>query len=542
MAEKMNRRGFLKKSFLVSAGAASVGLSLNQKALAREDDFSTRVVREHINAISLYRDKLLREPHRPTYHFVVPEGIAEPFDPNGAIYFKGRYHLFYIFQNIRPREGYRGDSWGHVSSHDLVHWRFHPTALKPSGLEVAIYSGNAFINKRGVPTIVYQGLGAGNCIATSTDPDLNVWVKSPHNPVVPYPEVAVDEGEFEFREILDRLPEYGKYDVWDPHAWLDGDTYYLISGDNSGWPHREPTLWKSKDLIKWKFLGDFLHHDMPDVDEDWQVDCPDFFKIGDKYMLLCLGPDCRYYIGEFKNEKFYQEHHAHMRGCSAPESMLDDKGRRIMWAWVPDPYYGRRDQFIMKRGWSGTWTLPRVLTLVDGILHMEPAEELKTLRGKHTQLKNLSVKAHTELKIDEVAGDTLELDLTIDPRDAVQCGIKVRCSPGGEEETAIVYDPKNKTIRIDLAKSTLDEFYTTWAKRRGFKQEAPFELKPGELLNLHIFLDRSIMEVFVNGRQCITQRLYPTRDDSKGIALFAKGGNIKVPKFDSWKINPSNPW
>jgi len=509
---------------------------------AEGDNYVAEVVRDHVNDIVHYRDKLLREPQRPTYHFVIPEGIAEPFDPNGAIFWNGEYHLFYIFQERRPRDGYRGDSWGHVSSHDLVHWRWHPTALEPSGPELAIYSGNAFIDKDGVPTIVYQGLGAGNCIATSTDPDLNDWVKSPQNPVLPYPEVAADDEKIDFRKILSELPEYGKYDVWDPHVWLDGDTYYMISGDNHDWPYRKATLWKSTNLTDWKLLGDFLHHDMPNVDPDWQMDCPDFFKIGGKYMLLCLGGGkggARYYLGDFKNEQFYPDLHAQMKGCSAPESMLDDKGRRIMWAWVPDRFYKRRDELIQTRGWSGTMTLPRVLTLVDGVLHMEPAEELKTLRGRHTQLKNLTVDAGAERKIEAVAGDALELGLTINPRDATQCGVKVRCSPGGEEQTAIVYDAEKSVIRIDMAKSTLNEFYQ---KRQRPIVEAPFRLKPGERLKLRIFLDHSIMEVFVNERQCVTQRLYPTRADSQGLAVFSSGGRAEIQEFEAWKMYPSNPW
>lgn len=533
------------KFFLVQMAIVFVCTS----AFTQGDEFETRVIREHINAISLYRDKLLRDRHRPTYHFVVPEGIAKPFDANGAIYWNGRYHLFYIFQNVKPRRGHRGDSWGHVSSYDLVHWRFHPTALKPSGSEVAIYSGNAFVNKDGVPTIIYQGLGAGNCIATSTDENLDNWTKSPANPVVPYPEVAHDHDDATYRVILDKLPDYGKYDVWDPHAWLQGDTYYAIFGDNQIWPCKEATLWKSKDLQSWKFLGDFFHHDLPGAGEDKHVDCPDFFKLGDKYMLLYLSRGCEYYLGEFKNEKFYPEHHRRMNWnngpLSAPESMLDNKGRRIMWAWVLDPRtnWGRRDEKITEHGWSGTFTLPRVLSLGDGgVLHIEPAQELKTLRANHKQLKNLTVAADSELKIGATKGDCLELDLTIKPQNSTEFGIKVRCSPGGEEETLIAYDSKKKCIRINLAKSTMDKSILKWYEDDGYKQEAPFELEPGEPLRLHIFLDRSIMEVFVNGRQCVTERLYPTRDDSKGIILFSKGGGIKILAFNAWKMHPSNPW
>ena len=122
---------------------------------AQEDEFNVRVISDHIYAEHLYRDKLLKDPYRPLYHYVIPEGMAHPFDPNGAFYWKGRYHLFYIIQTVRPKPFYRGDAWAHISSHDLIHWKLHPTALKPTDdtPERAIYSGNMFLNKKGLSLI-----------------------------------------------------------------------------------------------------------------------------------------------------------------------------------------------------------------------------------------------------------------------------------------------------------------------------------------------------------------------------------------------------
>jgi sucrose-6-phosphate hydrolase SacC (GH32 family) len=73
-------------------------------------------------------------------------------------------------------------------------------------------------------------------------------------------------------------------------------------------------------------------------------------------------------------------------------------------------------------------------------------------------------------------------------------------------------------------------------------QEAPFELHPGEPLCLRIFLDRSILEVFANGRQCVTQPIYPTRPDSLGVTVFARGGSVTVASLDAWDMAPANPW
>jgi beta-fructofuranosidase len=74
------------------------------------------------------------------------------------------------------------------------------------------------------------------------------------------------------------------------------------------------------------------------------------------------------------------------------------------------------------------------------------------------------------------------------------------------------------------------------------EQAAPFELRQGEKLELRIFIDRSILEVFANGRQCITQRIYPTRKDSLGVELFSKGGSITVESIKAWDMAATNPW
>jgi len=127
---------------------------------------------ELIHATRKLRAIFQEDRHRPRYHFVAPEGFCLPFDPNGAIFWRGRYHLFYIVQI----EG-KGHCWGHASSIDLLHWRIHPTALVPGDGDEGIYSGCALLDKEGVPTIIYLGVNAGICIARSVDENLIHWVK-----------------------------------------------------------------------------------------------------------------------------------------------------------------------------------------------------------------------------------------------------------------------------------------------------------------------------------------------------------------------------
>ena len=107
--------------------------------------------------------------------------------------------FFYIFQ---PNKADIWDSyWGHVSSADLIHWRYHPTALAPGDPDEGIFSGNAFVNKQGEATILYHGVRAGNCIATSSDPNLDTWEKLPSNPIVKSPKKATQTMESIHRGI-----------------------------------------------------------------------------------------------------------------------------------------------------------------------------------------------------------------------------------------------------------------------------------------------------------------------------------------------------
>ena len=162
-------------------------------------------------------------------------------------------------------------------------------------------------------------------------------------------------------------------------GWLEGDTYYAIFGGKRPGIAKSPTL-----EGEWKYVGDLFAHGVPGVSLDEDVSCPDLFKLGDRHVLLCISHrlGCRYYIGDWRDEKFFPESHAKMSWVDntffAPESLVDHKGRRIMWAWILDGIrFGVRPKF----GWSGTMSLPRVLSLGDdGRLRMDVPKEIETLR------------------------------------------------------------------------------------------------------------------------------------------------------------------
>ena len=452
---------------------------------------------------------LLADPYRPQYHFVIPEDYAMPFDPNGAIYWKGRYHLFYIFQDRR------GHNWGHVSSTDLFHWGHHPT-----GLVSRMFSGNCFINKDGRPTMCYHQVGQGNAMAVALDDELNEWKKLDSNPITP----KTKPGD----------PHHDKYRSWDPYGWLEGNTYYAIFGGN------RPAIAKAYSLEgEWKYVGDLMANSVAGVSINEDVSCADFFRIGDKHMLLCIshGLGCRYYLGEWKGEQFHPTFHEKMswvdNSLFAPESLLDDKGRRIMWAWIFDePGF----KVHRRNGWSGTMSLPRELCLgEDGRLRLRPVEEMQLLRYDEQALEIVALEADKEVALDKITGNTIELLVEIEPQGAKQCGVKVCRSPDGAEQTLVYYDAADQKLKIDIRKASLGE------GPRNI-EAGPFALKEGETLTLRVFVDKSVVEAFANDRQAAMRRIYPTRADSVGVSLFSQGGQALVRRVRAWKMFPSNPY
>ena len=132
----------------------------------------------------------------------------------------------------------------------------------------------------------------------------------------------------------------------------------------------------------------------------------------------------------------------------------------------------------------------------------------------------------------EMRGDALEIAAEIDPADAEECGIKVRCSPDGEEETVVFYDRARKRLGVDRRRSTLVQ---DGSVSRGL-QEGAFELPPGERLRLRVFVDCSVIEVFANDHACITSRVYPSRTDSTGVGVCSRGA-ARIHSLDIWSVH-----
>jgi len=419
-----------------------------------------------------------------TYHLAHPgPGVGMPGDPNPAFYYKGRYHLHYIYKNNH------GFAFAHVSSKDMVTWEWHPTVLVGPNTGHGMFSGTGFFTKDGRPAMIYHGQGSGNnYLAFALDENLDKWTR----PVAVKPKTESGKD--------------AKIRMWDPDCWLNGDTYYAISG--GGPPH----LMKSSNLEEWEYLGLLLHEDMPDlgvkIDED--VSCANMFKIGNKWMLLCIshGMGCRYYLGDFKDEKYLPDFHAMMNWKDwhffAPESLLTPDGRRVMWAWCR-----------LEGAQSAIQSLPRELSLpADGVLRIKPLRELKKLRYDEKNEGNIIVKSNSSHMLKDISGNTLELSITIKPTRAKEYGVSVFCDKDGKG-FPVTIKPEGKVFAMG-------------------EITPPFELKEDEDLNLRIFLDKSMVEVFVNDRQAAVY-MHQHDKESVGISLFSKGGDITAI-VKGWKM------
>jgi len=433
-----------------------------------------------------------------TFHLAHPgPGAAMPGDPNCAFFWKGRYHLHYIYKN---NEGF---VFAHVSSTDMVRWKWHPTVLTPKFTGHGMFSGTGLITKDNKPVIVYHGQGSGrNQLAFALDDTLDKWTKPV--PIVP----------------LDASGNEPKMRHWDPDLWLNGDTYYALSGGSN------PNLMKSPDLKAWTHVGPLLHNDFPanlGVPKGEDISCANIFKIGNKWMLLCISHKlgCRYYLGDFKDEQYLPDFHGMMSWNGnqffAPESLLTADGRRVMWAWLIDAPIGRGGGAPLPLAPRGVQSLPRELSLPDdGMLRIKPLRELEKLRHDEKSNRDLVVKSDVPAVQKDITGDALELSLSIEPGTAKSFGLEVCCDKDGKNGTPVVIDTANRVLQVGNVK-------------------APFELKAGERAELRVFIDKNLVEVFVNDRQAAVAagKFVP---ENQGIQLTSTGGDVVVKEFKSWKV------
>jgi len=437
--------------------------------------------------------RVQEDKRRPVYHFLPPALWMN--DPNGPIYHRGYYHMFYQFNPYGDNWG--NMHWGHARSKDLVHWEHLPIALWPSkdDGEDHCFSGSAAIGPDGRLMLFYTSIGPRDpeqWAAIAEDDEGIVWKKWTKNPIL----TLKDHGNV-------------KIDEWrDPFVFRENGRWYMVVGGHRAGAKGGITLYTSDDMVRWRFLG------IPVEGKEANWECPNLFKLDGKWVLIYSphGP-ARYNTGtlDLNQGKFVVEHEGTLDPGQfyAPNGLEDPNGRRLLWGWI--------NGFPAGRGWNGCLTLPRVLKLSpDGALLQQPAPELKALRDPNVTHINAMELGENPLSLSEIQGDTLEILAELEPRNAKAVGLAVRRSRDGQRAVTIRYDGE----QLDVAGARI-----------------PLKLAEGKkTLRLQVYLDHSVIEVYADdGRACVT-RVINANEEDLGIAAFAEGRGATLHALDAWRL------
>jgi len=538
----MKRRSFLKQTGVMAAALAlptrkTLGTERQSKTLKEKPDYTSRVPKYTFadtldeqeaqlktNPLVLRfaesRKRMAGDPYRPIYHFVSPESTLN--DPNGLSFWQGRWHMFY--QGYPPED--RRQHWGHAVSDDLIHWRDLPYAIYPNP-EHACFSGSALVEKDRV-IAMYHGTRVGNMVAVSSDPLLLNWEKVTGKAVIPS---KSSDGR--------PLP----YRVFDPCIWKKGGLYYSLSGGTLPGPGgkrvRADFLFRSKDLATWEYLHPFVEDDRFTLIGDDGA-CPYFWPIGDRHILPFFShmSGGQYILGDYDKprDKFVATSSGLFNfgavkpgGVHAPSATPDGKGGVII--------IFNMNHAKPTKGWNQIMSLPRRLRLAGkDDLRIEPTGDIESLRTSHQRVGATQLPANREFVLENIRGNAMEIVAEIDDKKAQMFEMNVLRSPNKEEYTRIAFfrgrGYRGKSlITIDSSYSSLLPDVASRAP-----ETAPLSLKGSANLQLRVFIDRSVVEVFVNGKQCVAMRVYPSRPDSVGVSMRSQGKGAVLKSLDAWQM------
>ncbi|HCP5033807.1 TPA: glycoside hydrolase family 32 protein [Escherichia coli] len=451
----------------------------------------------------------------PIFHLAPPAGWMN--DPNGLIYFNGRYHAF--FQH-HPASAYQGPMhWGHATSTDMLHWQHEPIALAPGdkydrdgcfsgsavdddGVLSLIYTGHICLDDRGNDSIIREV----QCLATSHD---GIHFEKQGCVLTP------PEGIMHFR---------------DPKVWHEDGSWWMVIGARDASDNGQVLLYRGTSLRDWH-LEHVLAHSAAGKSYMWE--CPDFFRCGNFHWLMFSPqgmPPSGYRFrnlfqsgvlaGSWKPSSVFAlkggfEELDYGHDFYAPQSMLAEDGRRIIMAWM-----NMWDSPVPTRSeaWAGCLTLPREVFERDGRLCQRPVREVESLRKKCQPLSPVRLQGLQLLTENVQAAELLVTWHTVDSH-AEHYGVRL-----GDGLRLYV---DNQAGRLVLWRYYPEE---------GLDGYRSVELPDTEYLTLRIFLDRSSVEVFVNdGEATLSSRIYP-QADSRQLSLYAAHGDAILTDGTLWML------
>lgn len=468
------------------------------------------------------------ETDRPMFH--VTGGVGWINDPNGFAAYNGEYHLFFQYHPYSTHWGPM--HWGHVKTRDFIVWERLPVSLAPDCVydEKGCFSGGSVELPDGKQLLIYTGVSQEKneegveceyqqqCIAVGDG--LN-YTKSDRNPVI-------DSG---------MIPDgSSKTDFRDPKIWKDYGKYYVVTGNRASDGSGQILLYESANGIDWNYL-EIVDKSDNKFGKMWE--CPDYYKLGDKY-ILAISPqemqangmefhpgNCTaFLIGtadnwlHFKREKMQAIDYG--LDFYAPQSLLTKDGRRVMIGWMQNwdtSNYGNDDRMIY-----GQMSIPRVLEWKGDRVIQNPVEEIKNYYGKRVAFENVVVEK--KISFPEISGRVLDMTVEIQPTNEQEFEwFQINVAQDDEKMTIVYYNPKTQTVKIDRTRS---------GDRYDVVNTREFMVKPREgKMKFRLLLDRYSVELFVNDGEQAASMVIHTPLSADQITFDVSGCvTMNVEKID----------
>jgi beta-fructofuranosidase len=488
---------------------------------------------QSLRDVRKYEEELERKTAgeaRPQFHLSARVGWMN--DPNGFSFYKGEYHLFYQYHPFSTKWGPM--HWGHAASKDLLHWRHLPAALAPDADydRDGCFSGNAVVLPDGRHLLMYTGV----CLETRPDGGRREVQRQC---------VAIGDGVdyekcFENPVLTETdLPQNGsRYDFRDPKLWRKADgTYACVVGNCTEERDGQILLYSSPDAIHWKYEK-ILAANNGRFGLMWE--CPDFFELGGKRVLLTSPQDMmpqgfEYHngngtlclIGDYDEatDTFTEEkNQAVDYGIDfyAPQTILAPDGRRILIGWMQN--WDTCNLHTRERVWFGQMSLPREISIRDGRLYQVPIREVEAMRGKKVRFENVCFTDF--IKLDGVEGRRIDMEVSVRPGgDGMYKKFAVRLAQNETCHTSISYRPDESIVKVDRKHS---------GSRRAIIHQRRCHV-PGTAgrIKMRIIVDNFSVEVFVNDGAYVLSNTIYTDVGAEGITFLADGTvEMDVVKYD----------
>ena len=424
-------------------------------------------------------------------------------DPNGFIYYKGKYHLFYQHFPYAPMWGTM--HWGHAVSRDMVTWEHTGIALFPTRYEDqnGCFSGSA-VEHDGRMHLFYTGVHYHKADPSNIHVCFNDMFEASQLTISSEDGMHFDN--FHGKRIaVPPITDWNKGDLIhtrDPKVWRGKDAWYMMLGSSMDWKGRRTgrlLFYESRDLSEWKFLN---CASKPGI-FGWMWECPDYFETeGGK--VLVISPMQLMRDGKKDADQTicmlvdFEEDTCEMRlpgsyefidqglDLYAAQSTEDAQGRRVMLAWLRMPE-------AVDGAWSGMCCIPRVVEVKDGHVYFRVHPDIE---------RQFTRRIASPAEADE-AGYRVSLDL----EDGESIGI------GG-------YWIFRRGCHICTDRTGVFAGHDDY--RMQFMTP---ELKDG--CHLDIYVDRNLVEVYVNrGEYVVSNAVYGLGDE---IKVDAKA----VPQIDT---------